>query len=256
MSDYLSDEEQVARLQGWWRSNGLMTIIAVVLAIAAVVGWRWYQSQQAEAIAAASDLYTTYSEADDSSRAASLTRLLGEHPNSTYAQFALMDQAKRATTAGNLDEAVKHYQDVLTKKPEDVIADLANVRLARLLQQQDKSDAALAALASVRTSGFRAQVAELKGDILLQQGDRSGAHEAYVAALAASTSGEERPVLKMKENATSTQVAAVATEPQVDSGSVSTEVVVEVAEEVATEISGEISEDASEATTSSDTPSN
>lgn len=243
MSDYLSDEEQVARLQGWWRSNGLMTIIAIALAIAAVIGWRWYQSQQAEAIAAASDLYTTYSEADDSSRGASLTRLLGEHPNSTYTQFALMDQAKRATTADNLDEAVKHYQDVLTKKPEDVIADLANVRLARLLQQQDKSDAALAALGLVRTSGFRAQVAELKGDILLQQGNRSGAHEAYVAALVASTSGEERPVLKMKENASSTQAAAVATELQVDAGP------------AVEEVSEEVSEKISEVTASGDTPS-
>ena len=223
MSDYLSDEEQVARLQSWWRRNGVFTIIAIVLAIAAVVGWRWYQSQQAAAIAAASDLYSTYIEANDSSRGATLTRLLGEHPNSTYAQFALMDQAKRATAAGNLDEAIEHYQDVLSKQPEDVISDLANVRLARLLQQQDQSDAALTALGKVRTSGFRAQVAELKGDILLQQGDRSGAHEAYVAALAASTPGEDRPVLKMKENITSTQANSSPStpEPQVDASAAS-----------------------------------
>jgi predicted negative regulator of RcsB-dependent stress response len=207
VSDYLSDEEQVARLQSWWRTNGVITIVAIIVAIAAVVGWRWYQNQQATAMAAASDRYTAYVEAEDGARQAQLTRLLGEHPKSTYAQFALMDQAKRASVAGKFDESVKHYQDVLGNKPDEAVADLANVRLARVLQQQDKSDAALTALGAVRGSGFRAQVAELKGDILLQQGDRVGAHEAYAAALAASVDGADKPVLKMKENATSTQVA-------------------------------------------------
>jgi len=218
VSDYLSDEEQVARLQSWWRTYGVLAVVALVLAIAAVLGWRWYQGQQATAVAAASDLYTTYSEADDTTRQAALTRLLGEHPGSTYSQFALMDQAKRASADGNLDGAVEHYQEVLSQKPEVVIADLANVRLARLLQQQDQPDAALKALGLVRSSGFRAQVAELKGDILLQQGDRAGAHEAYVAALAASTSGEERPVLNMKENITSTQVASAQAPEEADAG--------------------------------------
>lgn len=211
MSDYLSDEEQVARLQSWWRTNGVITIVAIVVAIAAVVGWRWYQNQQATAIAAASDLYTAYVEADDGARPGQLTRLLGEHPKSTYAQFALMDQAKRASTSGKFDESIEHYQTVLGNKPDEAIEDLANVRLARLLQQQDKSEAALGALGAVRGSGFRAQVAELKGDILLQQGDRAGAHEAYAAALAASVDGADKPVLKMKENATSTQVQTAST---------------------------------------------
>lgn len=203
MSDYLSDEEQVARLQSWWRSYGVIAIVAILLAIAAVVGWRWYQNQQATSVAAASDLYTAYVEADDSARSGSLTKLLAEFPDSAYAQFALMDQAKRVTAEGNLDEAIGHYQEVLAKKPQEAVSDLANLRLARLLQQQEKSEAAMAALGAVRGSGFRSAVAELKGDVLLQQGDRAGAHEAYVAALAANTAGTDKPVLAMKENATS-----------------------------------------------------
>ena len=41
MADYLTDEEQSARLKAWWDENGLMMVAAVVLSISAFVGWRW-----------------------------------------------------------------------------------------------------------------------------------------------------------------------------------------------------------------------
>ncbi len=204
MSDYLSDEEQVARLQTWWRSYGMLTIVGGVLALALVLGWRWYQARQAETVAAASALYDTYSQADDAGRAGVLNQLMGEFPDSTYTAFARMDAASRAVAEGKIDVAIKHYQGLTGSRLDGDLKDLANLRLARLLQEQGKSDSALSALSAVRGTGFRSQVAELKGDILFQQGDKPGAHETYAAAVAAIPVGSERPVLKMKENNTAT----------------------------------------------------
>ena len=44
MSDYLTDEEQVAKLKSWWDENGVSVIVTLVLVVAGVVGWRWYES--------------------------------------------------------------------------------------------------------------------------------------------------------------------------------------------------------------------
>jgi len=50
----------------------------------------------------------------------------------------------------------------------------------------------------VAGSGFRAYVAELKGDILLGQNKPDEAREAYQAAAAATDKSEPQPVLNMK----------------------------------------------------------
>ena len=50
----------------------------------------------------------------------------------------------------------------------------------------------------MRSSGFRIQVAELKGDIHLARGERALAHESYVAAKSYVQAGDQRPVLEMK----------------------------------------------------------
>ena len=44
MSDYLTEEEQVARIKRWWAENGKYVAVAIVLGIAGVFANNWYES--------------------------------------------------------------------------------------------------------------------------------------------------------------------------------------------------------------------
>ena len=48
MSEYLSDEEQAARLRSWWVANGLNVLIVGVLTIGGFVGYRVYSDSAQE----------------------------------------------------------------------------------------------------------------------------------------------------------------------------------------------------------------
>lgn len=201
MSDYLTDEEQMARIKSWWDENGRMVIAAIVLGIGGVVGWRWYDDSRQQEIAAASDLYADYVDAETDARLQSAERLAAEIPDSAYHALMLLNSASESAELENYAEAEAQLRAAVEAGGSADLVDLINVRLARVLAQQDKSDEALAALSKVRGEGFRPVVAELKGDILLRQGDRAEAHEAYKSALEGVESlprSSQRPLLELK----------------------------------------------------------
>ena len=58
MADYMRDEdEQAELLKEWWQKNGTAAIITVVLAVAALIGWREWQGHQGEQSSEASKQY-------------------------------------------------------------------------------------------------------------------------------------------------------------------------------------------------------
>lgn len=198
MSDYLTDEEQLAKLRSWWESNGLLMIAAVVIAVIGVVGWRWYADTSAEKTARASDLYADFLIAEGPSRQTILDTLASELPDTTYYTFAILQEARERIAEEDFPAAEDALRRALATKPERVVADLIRLRLGRLLQQMDRGDDALTIIAEVRSAGFRPQVAELKGDIHLARGERALAHEAYTAALVDLADGSQRPLLELK----------------------------------------------------------
>jgi len=64
VSDYLTDAEQLARLRALWERYGTPLLVVLVLAAAAAVGWRWYQSNVEARIQHVSDLYAEFQQAD------------------------------------------------------------------------------------------------------------------------------------------------------------------------------------------------
>ena len=201
MSDYLTDEEQMARIKSWWDENGRMVIAAIVLGIGGVVGWRWYDDSREQETAAASDLYADYLDAEADARQQSAEKLAEQIPDSAYHALMLLNSASESAELENYAEAEAQLRAALEAGGSSDLVDLVNVRLARVLAQQDKSDEALAALSKVRGEGFRPVVAELKGDILLRQGERFQDHEAYRSALEGVDSlprSSQRALLELK----------------------------------------------------------
>lgn len=74
---------------------------------------------------------------------------------------------------------------------------IATTRLARIQLAQKDYDAALATLDTQLPESYKANVAELKGDIYLAQGDKAQARASYQAA--ADNGGlESNPLLQVK----------------------------------------------------------
>jgi predicted negative regulator of RcsB-dependent stress response len=204
MSDYLSDDEQVAALKKWWDDNGLAVIIGVVVVIAGTVGWRWYQDFTQKQDEAASSAYQQYVEmrSEEGNAAeidAAAAAFINEHGDSGYATLVQLYQARDAVAAEDLEAAEKLLAAAL-EGADSSVKDVIRVRQARVLVQLGREDEALAALAAVKGQGFRSAVAEIKGDVLMARGDRTGAREAYQAAVDALEADQARPILKMKLN--------------------------------------------------------
>lgn len=210
MSDYLSEEEQVERIKSWWQQNGTSLIVGVVLVVAGIVGYRWYGSYSAEQAAAASDLYEDYvaASAVEADRAAVLEEIGNKIPDSGYAVLAHLDSGAKAFAAGELDAAIGHLSNAVDAGKGSHLEGLARLRLARALQEAERTDEALAELGRVQGKGYESLAAELRGDILYGMDDRAGASTAYRVAADLTGEGEMRPLLQLKINNTADAAAA------------------------------------------------
>jgi len=204
VAEYFTDDDRVAALRKWWDDNGTTSVLALVLVIAAVVGWRWYGEYDRGRQEAASVAYQHYlelkgAESKDTEQIANALETLDkEHGGSVYQIFTLFDRAAEAVSSNDLAHASELLLRALDSAKTEGLKDLARVRLARVQHQAGQDDQALATLSDVKGKGFRALAAEQKGDILLAQDKRDQALEAYRAAESIEGADQERPVLKMK----------------------------------------------------------
>src|SRR5689334_4114317 len=63
VAEYMTDDDRVMIIRRWWSENGTALVLTIVLSIAAVVGWRWYNEYVKTRDEAASATYTRYLEA-------------------------------------------------------------------------------------------------------------------------------------------------------------------------------------------------
>lgn len=200
MSEYLSEEEQIARMKSWWDTNGTSVIVAVVVGVVAIVGWRWYGGYTVEQAEEAARSYAAYQTADEADKVAAAARLATEHGGSAYHAFVLFDQARTALADGEPAAAESHLVEIVDGAADPLLTDLARIRLAKVQQQLDRSSEALATLDGLRSEGYRSWALEAKGDIHMARDEVQQAHEAYQAASDSLLEGEVRPILEMKLN--------------------------------------------------------
>ncbi|MEM9620454.1 MAG: tetratricopeptide repeat protein [Pseudomonadota bacterium] len=204
MSDYLSEEEQVERMKSWWGEYGTSLVVGLVLAVVGIFGWRWYDGYQVEQSEAAAMLYIQFQEAPEGlQRDALAAELQADFSGTAYHLLVLMDQARLANANGDLDAARASLELAVEQGSDDLLMDLARIRLAKVLHAQDQTDQALALLSAIKHQGYRGWAMETKGDIHISRDELELAHEAYSAAWQSLDNPDERPVLQMKlENTT------------------------------------------------------
>jgi len=191
VDEYMSEHEQWQLLKRWLRANGPWIVGGVLVGVAALSGWRWWQAHLEQRALDASQRYETIVETlrrGDRARAFTLIEdLRSEHPSSPYVDQADLLAARAHVEANELDKAAERLRDVMKRTDDRQLALVARMRLARVQLAQDKPDDALATLNAVNPGAFAARYHEVRGDIYVAKGDREAALKEYRAARDAAT---------------------------------------------------------------------
>ena len=185
----LEEQEQIDNLKTWWNQHGTL-ITWVVSTLAAIVvawqGWSWYQNQQA---AQAGALFGALQQAmvkQDTQKVRTIAGELTEKFGGTaYAPMGTLMAAKLSFAAADTKTARTQLAWVVANGKGE-IRDIARLRLAAVLLDEQAYDEALKELANTPVPAFAAAYAELKGDVLVAQGKAAEARSAYQAALDAA----------------------------------------------------------------------
>jgi predicted negative regulator of RcsB-dependent stress response len=202
METLQTEDEQVEQLRRWWKKNGFSTMVGIAVGIGVVAGWQmWTNYQQQQSSAAAS----YYQQVINSIKTEQIAQaeitgetLLREYGNTGYATLAALLLARSSVEQQKMQEAQHYLTWVEEHTSIDEYKQIARLRLARLLNQNNDQDGALALLDKGDAGTFSGVYQDLKGDILLKQGKVEAAKTAYVLALTQVQEAGLKQLIKMK----------------------------------------------------------
>ena len=202
MEVYTTEEQQVEVIKSWWKENGTSVLAGTVIGLVGLFGWRYYNELQQTNQEAASQAYnamTAQLAKGDDAALEQAKSFISAHQGDAYAELAALQLAAAAVKAGKLDLAAEQLTQVAANGDESIKPSAA-LRLVRVLKDQGKADESLAQLGKINNDAFKAQVAEVRGDVLLGQGKPEEARDAYqVAADAGGLQSSAELKLKMDD---------------------------------------------------------
>ena len=202
MAYSIEEEQEINQLKDWWKENGKTIIVAFILGVGGMFGWRYWQAHQAEQIAQASAQYDAliYSaQQDEQAKKANIEQFVQANSKTAYAVFALLDEAKKATEKQDFVAAEVNLNQALTQSQDEVLTSIVALRLSAVQFQLGQLDNALTTLNQVKGESFNARKAILTGDIQVAKGDKIAAKNSFEQAQQ-SGSQLEQQMAKMKLN--------------------------------------------------------
>ena len=179
VDEYLSEREQAEQLRRWLRENWIWLVAGVVLTVGGYYGYRWWESRQATRAVDAGQRFAAMLDAIGANRRDEGLRIAGEltgdYADTPYADQATLVLARLDVDAGDFAAAEKRLAGVAGASKDPDLRVVARLRLARVQLAQGRYDDALKSLDAVATPSVDARVLELRGDVLLAQGDAAAA---------------------------------------------------------------------------------
>lgn len=192
IDDLLDEHEQSERVLQWLRNNGAGLIGGIVLGLAAIGGWKWWQQrgdEQQMALATQYQVALDAVEAKDKAADAKV-KALGD---STYHALAALELARSQVDAGQNDAAIATLRSIKSSDP--AITEIVNQRLARLLIEAKQAQAALALVANASSPSAM----EVRGDAQFALGQLEQARTSYSQALAKlDVASPQRRLIELK----------------------------------------------------------
>ncbi len=196
------DYEQEQLVKEWLGNNWLTIVAGIAIGIGGLWGYgQWQNSQVMKSHSAATE-FAALEASLKVSEAGEIDQLIedyeGQYGSNIYAVQARMQAANKMVEDGNLAAAKDQYKALIAAKPDKPIAEMARLRLARLLVSENEFSAATAELGLVQSKAYQTIVEEVMGDIYVAQGNHSKAQDAYQLALNEGEGYSGKQIIEMK----------------------------------------------------------
>ncbi len=204
MAAHLEEQQELDDFKYFWKNWGRWLFALLIAAALGYLGYIIYKdhkiSQNREAAEVLAQMVDkAQSKADSKQINADLLKLQQDYPDTVPAAQATMMVAATEFDAGRYDTAAGHLNWVLSNQKAPLIQALAAQRLAVVLLQQKKYDAAIAASNTKVEADFEPLLLEAKGDVYAAQNKTKEAAQSYQQALEKLPKDAiERELLQMK----------------------------------------------------------
>lgn len=203
MTEYLTEQEQIELLKNWIKQYSLVILTGVVIAVAAITGWRYWQKRETTILYHASSVYdemlTSRAQNDVATTIDQAQKLTTHYAKTSYGELAALMLARASVAKKDFAAANQRLNWVIDHSKIASLRQIARLRLARMLISEQKADEAIKILSKVEDKSFAGLTDEVRGDAYLAQKDISQAKASYKQALAELPNAEViRPLLQMK----------------------------------------------------------
>ncbi len=204
--DDLSEKEQIEQMRAWWSEYGNYVVGGIVVGIVLIVGFSQYRSNARTQQTEASTLYETLFEAivdgDTNDAEAAAADLYANYASTVYPSQAGLAMARMYMDKGRDQDAADALRAIVEQGPDSELGLIARLRLAKVLQYQDKAEDVVELLSGRTESAFAARYSEALGDAYMSLGMHDDAREAYLLAIADSAAipTVDQALVQMKVN--------------------------------------------------------
>ena len=202
----LQEQEQLDALKAWWNDNRNQVLGAVLVVVVAMGGWRGWQYYQYQQSTGAATLYGQVLEqvgSNDPKRVNDAAAAVMDKFSSTaYAARAALLAAQVNEQGKDMARAKTQLQWVIDHASEATLKDVARLRLAAVLLDEKNYADALKLLDTRHPESFDGLYADLRGDVLSEQGKADEARSSYTLAYEKfDTQSMYRNLIQMKIDA-------------------------------------------------------
>jgi len=204
MAEDLTEDEQLETVKRAVVEYAPWLIGGAVIGAALFFGYRYYQSsgnERALKAAAQFSAMTDALQANDRSRSRQIAEtLVKDYANTPYADQAQLTLARLYVDDGQLENAIAPITQVMNNSKDSELRQIARLRLARILTDQGKADAAIKTLGEgTPGAAFAGRYHEVRGDAYYAKKDVAAAVTEYKAALGAADAGDtDAAMLELK----------------------------------------------------------
>lgn len=201
MEIYESEEENLEAFKRWWKENGQSTIVGLVLGVAVILGWNYWQDHKKTQAEQASALYGQLIlaiGADKKDSAEKLAeRIREQYPKTEYAAYSGLLLAKLKVQQGDAAKAQTILKNIAAGSNKE-LSNIAKVRQVRLMLASGEYEQGLQLINDVdpaTSSSFSGNYDELVGDLYVALDRLDQARSSYQKAL---ENGYKSPLLQFK----------------------------------------------------------
>lgn len=183
----LEEQEKLDELKAWWKQNAKWIITGLMLFLLAVAGWRGWQTWTHKQAVEASLLFERALQAAMMNDAKAVREITGQimenYGRTAYATPAAWLAGQINHGSGEIKSADAQFAYALDKARDADVKQLARLRLAAIRLENKDLAGALTLLQQPHDEAYAGLYANLKADVLVEQGKTEEARAAYREAL-------------------------------------------------------------------------